>query len=249
MRVALAGKGGAGKTTISATIARAAARRGDRVLAIDADSNPNLGAAMGVPADVATPTLPLELITRRLTGPHLAVSIEELLDEHTLTGPDGVHLVAMGAPGHVDEGCMCSAHAGVSALLAAAEGHWTVVDLEASPEHLSRGTARHVDALLLVAEPYYRSLETVRRMADLARELPIPMIGVVANKIRDARDAEAIHDFCERWRLEHLGEVPHSDGVITADRDRIPLIERTDYPAGTAIGALLTSLADGSRTG
>lgn len=244
MRIAVAGKGGAGKTTISATLARTTASRGTPVLAVDADSNPNLGVALGIAGDATAPTLPLELITRRLSGPQLAVPFDTFLADHTLEGPDGVRLVAMGSPGHVDEGCLCSAHAGVSALLAAAEQHWTVLDLEASPEHLSRGTARHVDVLLLVAEPYYRSLETVRRMADLAAELPVPLVGVLANKVRDEVDSEAIREFCARWDLPHLGEIPHSDGVLAADRDRVPLIERADDPAGDAIAALPALLAE-----
>ena len=243
MRVAVAGKGGAGKTTISATLARTAARSGDVVLAIDADSNPNLAVALGCDPDAAPPTLPLDLVVRRLSGPELSISIEDFLGDHTVRGPDGVHLVAMGAPGHVDEGCLCSAHAGVSALLATAgQLDLTMVDLEASPEHLSRGTARHVEVLLLVAEPYYRSIETVRRMAELAAELPIPTVGVVANKVRDADDRDAIEEFCRRWQLPLLGEIPYSDGVVTGDRDRIPLADHSGEPAAEAIATLLDGL-------
>lgn len=248
MRVAIAGKGGAGKTTISATLARRAAREGARVLTVDADSNPNLAVAVGVADGTAPPTLPLDLFARRLTGPELSIPLEEFLAGHTLEGPDGMRLVSMGAPGHVDEGCMCSAHAGVSALLAAAAAlDLTMVDLEASPEHLSRGTARHVDVLLLVAEPYYRSLETVRRMAELADELPVPVVGVVANKIRDDRDREAIIEFSDRHGIELLGEIPHSDGVTTGDRDRVPLADQPGDPAAEAIAALLTRLLSGGR--
>ena len=72
-----------------------------------------------------------------------------------------------------------------------------ILDLEASPEHLSRGTTRNVDALLLVVEPYYRSYETAKRMAALAAELPIQRVAVVANKIRNAQDAEAIREYCQ----------------------------------------------------
>jgi CO dehydrogenase maturation factor len=243
MRVAVAGKGGAGKTTISATLARTAARRGETVLAVDADSNPNLAIALGCEPEVRPPTLPLDLVARRLSGPELSIPVADFLAQHTVAAPDGVHLVAMGAPGHVDEGCLCSAHAGVSAVLAAAGAlDLTMVDLEASPEHLSRGTARHVEVLLLVAEPYYRSIETVRRMAELAAELPIPTVGVVANKVRDAGDRDAIEEFCRRWELPLLGEVPYSDGVITGDRDRVPLADKAGEPAGEAIALLLDRL-------
>lgn len=246
MRIAIAGKGGAGKTTIAATLARTLARRDVPVVMIDADSNPNLATALGT-APGTPPTidpLPTDLVSRRLDGPALTTSLDEVLERHTLRAPDGVRVALMGMPTHAEEGCLCSAHATVSAVLGdlgERPDTVTIVDMEASPEHLSRGTARHVDVLLLVTEPYFRSLETVRRMAELATELPIPRLAVVANKIRSERDGDAVREFCERHGLEHLVEIPHSDAIVDADVDRVPAIERTpDDPAVLAI----TRLAD-----
>ncbi|MGH9122594.1 MAG: AAA family ATPase, partial [Acidimicrobiales bacterium] len=144
MRLALAGKGGAGKTTLSATLARLEARRGARVVAIDADSNPNLGVALGLSPEVAAQatSLPFSLVSRRINGPALTAPIPEVLDKYALTCPDGVSLVVMGGPGHAEEGCLCSAHATVAALLVElgeTPEATAVIDLEASPEHLSRG--------------------------------------------------------------------------------------------------------------
>lgn len=245
MRVALAGKGGTGKTTIAATLARAAARQGVPVVAVDADSNPNLAAALGLPPGIAPAPLPAGVVSRRLQGPALSRSLEDVLDEHAITAPDGVRLTAMGMPRHADEGCLCSAHATVSATLADLGTRpevLTVVDMEASPEHLSRGTARHVDVLLLVTEAYYRSLETVRRMAVLAAELPIARVGVVANKVRSDDDRQAITDFCARHDLALIGFVPWSDAVIEADLAATPLIEHTGDGATAAITGLLPDL-------
>ncbi|MDQ4130553.1 MAG: AAA family ATPase [Actinomycetota bacterium] len=184
MRVAIAGKGGAGKTTLSASLARLAGRSGTPVVAIDADSNPNLMAALGVDRDraAAASALAPSIVSRRFGGPALSEPLESVLDRFAVSGPDGVRVALMGMPAHADQGCLCGAHATVSAVLDDLGSHpelLTIVDLEASPEHLSRGTARHVDALLLVTEPYYRSLETVRRLASLASELPIPRVAVV----------------------------------------------------------------------
>lgn len=233
MRLAIAGKGGAGKTTISATLARLAARQGRPVVTIDADSNPNLGVALGIEGvdpSAATP-LPTTLISRRLDGPSLTAPVNEVVAEYGIAGPDGIRLLHLGMPTHAEEGCMCSAHATVGALLGDL-GTWaealTIVDLEASPEHLSRGTARHVDALLLVAEPYFRALETVRRMAALASELPIPRVAVVANKVRSATDAEAVEAFCAQHGLEVIGAIPWSSVVLDADAARTPLSEQDD---------------------
>jgi CO dehydrogenase maturation factor len=215
VRIALAGKGGAGKTTIAATLARVEARRGGLVVAVDGDSNPNLAAALGVRGGHAgaPAPLPATLVSRRPRGPALTAPVEEVVERHAVPAPDGVRLLLMGMPAHADEG------------------------------YLSRGTTRHADLLLLVAEPYYRSLETVRRLAALAAELPIPRLAVVANKVRSPAEAEAVAEFCERHRLEHLAEVAWSDEVVEADRAGIPLLDAApDGPTVAAISALASRL-------
>ena len=246
MRVAIAGKGGAGKTTTSATLARMLARSGKSVVAIDADSNPNLAVALGVDPEQAglMAPLPPAVVSRRLNGPLLCEPVEDVLAHYAISGPDGVRIALMGMPAHAEEGCMCSAHATVSAVLGELGTRpevVTIVDMEASPEHLSRGTARHVDALLLIAEPYYRSLETVRRLACLAAELPIPQIAVVANKVRSPADAAAMEEFCARQGLEPAGEIPWSEGIVEADRRGIPLI---DHAADDEALSSIVSVSD-----
>jgi CO dehydrogenase maturation factor len=251
VRVAVAGKGGAGKTTISAVLAGLAARDGRATVAIDADANPNLGTAVGFsPEDLrALRPLPVSTVSRRLAGPRLTEPVPDLLERHSLTGRDGIRLLLMGAPQHADEGCMCAAHAVVSALLddlGAEADRLVVVDMEASPEHLSRGTVRNVDTVLLVAEPYYRSLETVRRMSLLVAELGVPSVAVVANKVRSPQDEAAVAEFCARHDLSFAGWVPWSDAVVAADRERVRLLDWP--PAGLvveAVAALTVRLAVG----
>ncbi len=252
LRVAIAGKGGAGKTTLSATLARLAARAGREVLVIDADSNPNVAVAMGIAPEVAAdiPPLPAGLVSRKLTGAALREPVTDVIAQHGLRGPDDVAVLHMAMPAHADEGCLCSAHATVSALLADMgsrdDGRFTIIDLEASPEHFSRGTTRHVDTLLLVLEPYYRSLETARRMAALAQELPITHIGAVANKIRSEGDAQAIAEFCERHDLSLDAVLPWSDRVLDADAAKVPLVDHDPSgPYATAVGLLATKLMQG----
>ena len=250
MRIAVAGKGGAGKTTLSAALARTLARRGNDVVAIDADTNPNLAAAIGadLAAVAATPILPLDLVSRRLTGAALRLPLADVLAAHCVVGPDGVRLVRMGMPQHAEEGCLCGAHAVGAALLAdlgTAPGTITIMDLEASPEHLSRGTARHADVLLLVAEPYFRSLETVRLQAKLARELPLRYLGVVANKLRSPDDAAAIREFVAALDLPCIGEVPFSDAVTSADRAAVSLLDvAPDGEVARAVAELAGRLID-----
>jgi len=251
MKLAVAGKGGAGKTTFCATASRLLARSGRRVVAIDGDTNPNLHAAIGLDPDGPLPPfLPPTLVSRRFDGPGLTEPVAEVLDRYGLTGPDEVRLLRMGAPDHPDEGCLCSAHATVSALLAElgrsgddGPAPVTLLDLEASPEHLSRGTARHADVLVLVAEPYFRSLEAVRLQASLAAETTIGRVAVVANKCRSATDRQAIEEFCRRHDLELVGRLPWSDGVLDADAARTPLLDHApDDPVVLAIGRAVERL-------
>ncbi|MBA2508116.1 MAG: AAA family ATPase [Nocardioidaceae bacterium] len=247
MRLAVAGKGGAGKTTISATLARLAARSGASVVAVDADANPNLGVALGLAAQIAGTLDPVApaLVSRRLGGAALTLPVDDVLHRHAVSAPDGVRLLGMGAPAHAEEGCLCAAHAVVSALLGdlGDGGRFVVVDMEASPEHLSRGTVRHVDAVCLVAEPYYRSLETVRRMAGLVAELPVPRVVVVANKLRSPLDREAVAEFCDRHGYELAGVVPWTDAVGAADRRRVPVVDQPGCePFVDAVAALAAAL-------
>lgn len=105
------------------------------------------------------------------------------------------------------------------------ENDVTVLDMEASIEHLSRGTLRHVDVLLLITEPYYRSLETLGRMIPLARDLGIKEMYIVANKVRNSRDEEAIRRYCAEWGLEVIAVLPFDEEVVEADRSGTPILD------------------------
>ncbi len=106
MKVAVAGKGGSGKTSISGTMARVLARSGHRVLAIDGDSNPNLALTLGIPAERMSDlrTLSRDLLERTEDGPRLTATLEEICDAHSLDGPDGVSLLVMANPEHAGTG-------------------------------------------------------------------------------------------------------------------------------------------------
>ncbi len=107
---------------------------------------------------------------------------------------------------------------GVAGALLGAKSEVNLLDMEASIEHLGRGTPKGLDTLLIVVEPYYRALETAGRMAPLARELGIPGILAIANKLRDAEDARVIRDYCASHQLELVAELPFDEDVRDADR-------------------------------
>lgn len=106
MKLAIAGKGGSGKTSISGTLARVLARSGHRVLAIDGDSNPNLALTLGIAPERMNdlPTLSRDLLRRTDEGPQLAKTLDEVCDTHSVTGPDGVTLLVMAHPQHAGKG-------------------------------------------------------------------------------------------------------------------------------------------------
>ncbi|MFN8636177.1 MAG: hypothetical protein U0893_20190 [Chloroflexota bacterium] len=119
----------------------------------------------------------------------------------------------------------------------------TILDTEASIEHMTRGTVRTSDAVLLVTEPYFRSLETTGRLAPLARELGIPHIWAVANKVRTPTDEAAIREYCARHSIELLAVVPFDPRVTEADNAGVAVLDHApDGPAITAATALAQAL-------
>ena len=122
-----------------------------------------------------------------------------------------------------------------------------ILDTEASPEHLSRGTARYADAMVAVVEPYFKSLETGRRMAALAKDLGLERVALVANKIRDDRDLAAVREFADQHALELAGVVPFDERLPEAERaEAAPLDFAPDAPAVAAIRRLASEwVADG----
>lgn len=114
-----------------------------------------------------------------------------------------------------------------------------ILDTEASPEHLSRGTARYADGLLAVVEPYFKSLETGRRMAALANDLGLERVALVANKIRDERDLDAVEEFASQHGLAIAGVVPFDEELGVAERAGVAPLDHDDSsPAVEAIGRL-----------
>ena len=140
---------------------------------------------------------------------------------------------------------MCTAHAAVRHLLGGLleeKQVVTVIDMEAGLEHLSRGTGRHVDTLLVVMEPYYKALETARRCAELGRELGIPQVLAVANKLRADEDRVAVRHFAAAHGLGLAAEVPFDADVYHADQRGTAPELPPEAPVARAVHALTTAL-------
>ncbi len=124
----------------------------------------------------------------------------------------------------------------------------TILDMEASIEHMTRGTVRHVDTMLILVEPYFRALETAGRMAPLAHDLGIPDVLAIANKIRTPADEAAVNQYCRSHGIEVIATVPFDVSITEADLRGVALLDYApDAPAVTAIQGLARALV--SRAG
>lgn len=213
MKLAVAGKGGVGKTTLVALLAREAVARGYRVLAVDADPDANLATTLGFPEPIAPLAEERELIADR-AGPggliRLNPTVDDIPDRYAVER-DGIRLLVLGGIRQGGGGCACSANSLLKALLhhlLAQQSEVVLVDMEAGIEHLGRGTVEAVDALLVVVEADRRALETVAKTNRLAREIGLERVVAVGNKIKSPNEEIGIREMLPEG-LSLLGVLPY----------------------------------------
>jgi len=221
VKLGIVGKGGVGKTTISALLADAYAATGRRVVAIDTDSNPNLGFSLGLTAEEteAVPPLPRSVIV----GARGDLTVDDVLDDYGCTTPAGVTLLSAIKVTQAGGGCTCGGHATVRSLLSETlEGRAdvTLIDMEAGLEHLSRsgGTLAHADILLVIMEPSRKAVLTAARTVALAADLGIPAVLGLGNKADHPDDAELFRDLCAEHEVRLAGVIPFDPDIATATR-------------------------------
>lgn len=234
MKIAITGKGGVGKTTLSALLSHIFSSEGIRVVAVDADPDANLPQALGVSPGESEKIKPI-------------AEIEELIEERTGAKPgaiggifkinpkvddipegyghriDGITLLVMGKSKTAASGCYCPENALLRRLLKhliVERDEVVIVDMEAGIEHLTRGTAEGVDAFIVVVEPGQRSLQTAVQVKKLAQELGIKKVFVVANKVRSESDVSFIRNAV--GDMELVGTMSFSDTIMEADIKGLP---------------------------
>ena len=235
MKIAVTGKGGTGKTTIAAILARLCAAEGKKVLAVDADPDSNLGSALGfTPEELAklTPISKMDELIAERTGADKAAAdsgaygkffkinprVDDIPDRFSVE-KNGVKLLLMGTVKSGGGGCVCPEHVMLKRVishLVIARDEVVIMDMEAGLEHLGRGTAEMMDKFIVVIEPGERSIQTLQRLRPLAADLGVRKIGVVANKIRTIDDENYLKSRIPADEL--LGFVRYSDECAGADR-------------------------------
>lgn len=254
MKLAVTGKGGGGKTTITSLLTNVLKQRGLTVTAIDADPNACLASCMGHPNPSSI--LPLvemkELIEER-TGVvpgtiggmfRLNPFVEDIASKYSVK-IDGVNVLVAGAVKNGGAGCYCPENALLRALvshLLVEPDVALVLDMEAGLEHLGRGTVQAVDALLVVTEPSMRGVETAIRIKKLAGDIGLKRLYAVGNKIRSPADEDFLKSALPDWKfgvcLQYDEGIRKADmaghsAVSGASKDTLDAVKRlADYIAG-----------------
>lgn len=259
MKIAVCGKGGVGKTTVAATLARLLGREGVKVLAVDADPNTTLATALGVAADVAAKIVPLtenEELVKARTGidPSRAVGsifklnprVDDLAAKYGVAAPDNVTLLVAGTVRAGGSGCMCPSGALLKALirhLILGSDEAFVMDMEAGIENLGRGTTRGMDALVVVVEPGQAAISTAARIRNLARDIGVEHIVAVANKVMDDRDRTVVASALAEQGIPLLAVIPFDPAVHQAGMlGKPPLDYAPKSPAMKALASFLPAL-------
>lgn len=223
MKLAISGKGGVGKTTLSSLLAGELVSRGYRVTAIDADPNPTLAAALGMAPGTVPSLLDMrDEIEARVGGTdgyiRLNPRVDDLVDRLAVAHR-GVQVIVAGAISRGGAGCACPQSVLLRRLLdhlVLERDEAIIVDLEAGLEHLGRRSAQAADALLVVVDPSRGSLETAGRIRRLAAEIGISRVVAVANRIREASDEAYIALHLDGIPL--VGSIPFSTALADAER-------------------------------
>lgn len=220
VKIAITGKGGVGKTTLSGTLARMLARDGYDVIAIDADSDMNLASSLGVEKPPAPLTDYKEMIDERAGGEDgffkYNPKVDDVVDNYGVIGPDGVKMLVMGTIERGGTGCMCPASSFLRAFLrhvVLKESSALILDMEAGIEHLGRGTTRGIDLMIVVVEPGMRSIETAARIKKLSEEIGIKHLAAVINK----GTSKKVKPHLDEIGIPILGEIPYSPELVDAD--------------------------------
>jgi CO dehydrogenase maturation factor len=253
MKLAIVGKGGVGKTTLAAGLARHLASWQRSVIAVDADPDGNLAAALGVP-ESALPTpvakmrdLVLQRTEARDEGAGLMFKLNPQVDDipqQFAVDAGGVRLLVLGSVELGGKGCLCPESAVLKALMQHLLLRITddvILDMEAGLEHIGRASARGVEAMITVVEPGMRSVQTAERIHRLARDIGIARTYIVANKIRQTFELDTLRQALDGQVI--LGTLPYHAELASADLEGRP-VGMGDRVWAEAVGQIARSIQE-----
>ena len=254
MKWAISGKGGVGKSTVTAALALLLAAEGRQVLAVDADPDANLASFLGIPLDrqAAIHTIAEEkAVIEERTGVKLKdygqmfklnPTVNDLADRFAYPHR-GVNLLVLGAVRGGGTGCACPENTLLRSLvqdLILNRDETLLLDMEAGIEHLGRATVRGVDALLVVLSPGQRAVDAFHRIARLAGDIGLNKIRAVFNKIRSPEEEAFLRQALPG--VDVAGVIPEAAGLRAADRDGLSVLSGMDPATRLALQALLDQL-------
>ena len=237
-KIAITGKGGVGKTTLTALLAHIYAEAGQPVIAIDADPAASLAYALGMPDDVAaqvTPIAEMEDLIYERTGAKPGTSggffkinprVDDIPDRFSVLHR-GIRMLQLGTISTGGSGCICPESAMLKSLvtyLILYRDEVMILDMEAGVEHLGRATAGAVDAFLIVVEPGRRSLSTAQTIRRLAADIGIRHCYVVGNKVRNQADRDYIRSSLPS-DLQVIGFLSATQQAVEADMRGEPIFD------------------------
>ena len=252
--LAIAGKGGVGKTTIASLVVGYLVEEGRKpILAVDADSNSNLDLALGVKLESTVGSVREEISERTHKGTLPAgmakQDILEMQIEQALAETPAFDLISMGRP--EGPGCYCAINNMLRVFLDRLNKSYesVVVDNEAGMEHLSRRTTRGIDVMFVVSDPSVRGLATAMRIRDLAVEMEIGVgrFALVVSRVRGEL-AKSLADEVAGLDIEFAGVIPDDPEVASFDEEGRPLIELgEDSVARAAVDRIMASVLEGVK--
>ena len=230
--IAVAGKGGTGKTSLTGLLINILSKQNKPILVVDADANANINEVLGVEVDATIGQIREEANMTEKRGNSFpggmtkAQFLQWKLNSILVEG-NGYDLLVMGRS--EGEGCYCFVNGILREQVQKISGNYeyVITDNEAGMEHLSRKTTKHIDTLLLVSDCSRRSIQAVARIRDLAIELNLSVgkVYLIVNKVPDGVLNDGVKEEIEKHNLDLLGVVPLDELIYKYDSDGIPLVE------------------------
>ncbi|MCL2765183.1 MAG: AAA family ATPase [Treponema sp.] len=255
MKIAVSGKGGAGKSTIASCIALLLAKKGIRVLALDADPDANLAGALGIPDSEKIIPISQEIaLIEERTGAKidkygqvfkLNPEVSDVADKFAFKHK-GVELLVLGAAKRGGGGCACPENVFIKSLvndLVLYKNESLIMDMEAGIEHLGRATVTGIDVMIIVVEPGKRALDCAHSIIRMSEEIGLSNFVIVGNKITCKDDEVFISDSFPGLKVSAF--LPYCESIRKADREGITALDGMNDEQQKTIETLIEAIWQG----